>query len=93
VVHAGQNPTAFLRCEFDVTSAGPVRLAFAAIDGLSLWIDGNPRPPQNEVKFDAAAGTHTITLAVDSVKRTQPLRLEIAPAAGSAAKVQIVVGK
>jgi len=93
VVHQGNNPTTFVRTQLEVTTAGLVRLALGDIEGLAIWIDGKPTPPQSELTIDFAVGRHQVTLAVDQKLRKPPVRLEILDAPGSKAQLQAVTGK
>ena len=62
-------------------------------EGLAVWVDGKPTPPQAELALDLAVGRHQVTVAVDQKVRRSPLRLEILDAPGSKAQVQPVTGK
>ena len=94
VVHRGNDPTGFVRFAADVTTAGKVALRFNSTAGLSLWVDGKPTPlTESDMTFDLAVGRHRFTLAVNQVKRTDPLRIELVDAPGSAAQAQLVGGK
>ena len=91
--HAGLDHTSFVRFEFDVSTAGKIKLAFGDITGLSLWIDGKPTTLTADHEMEASAGRHIITLAVNRVKRTSPLRVELVDVPNSPAQVQLVGGK
>lgn len=93
VVHAGQDPTTFLRAGLEVTTPGKARLLLGETTGLTLWIDGKPTPIASEMVVDLATGTHTLTLAVNRKARSQSVKLELEDVEGSLAQVQIVGGK
>jgi putative heme-binding domain-containing protein len=86
-------PTAFVRCDVEVSTPGEVRLLLNSADGLQLWIDGQPHEVQREITVPLGRGRHRLTLAVDLAQRQQPLRLELGDVPGSAAVVQPVRGK
>lgn len=93
VPHAQLDPTSFLRFQLDVSTPGTTKLLFGDVAGLTLWVDGKPVTIAKEQEFDLATGRHAFTLAVNRVKRTGPLRVELGDVAGSPAQVQIVGGK
>ncbi len=86
-------PVAFARCYLDVSTAGKIKLRLNSASGLNMWIDSEPREPAREITLNLPRGKHRVTLAVDLVHRDEPLRLELADIAGSAAQAQIVNGK
>ena len=59
-----------------------------------MWIDGKllVRRHSDETTLDLAAGTHSVTLAVDRAAGDR-LRIELTDIAGSKAQAQIVGGK
>jgi putative heme-binding domain-containing protein len=91
--HKGLDPTLFVRFEIDVSTAGKLELAFEDIGGLTLWIDGKPTTILSNTPLDLATGRHVVTLAVNCVKRTSPLRVELRDVVGSPAQAQLVGGK
>jgi len=93
VPHAQLDPTSFVRFALDVSTPGKVKLGFGDVTGLSLWVDGKPTSIASSQEFDLASGRHSITLAVNRVKRTIPLRVELQDVPGSPAQAQLVGGK
>ncbi|MEO2024075.1 MAG: HEAT repeat domain-containing protein, partial [Pirellulaceae bacterium] len=91
--HKGVSPTSFVRAELVVTTAGKIQLTCKDTQGLSLWIDGRPRPLLADNQWELARGRHVITLAVDRQSRSAPLRLELLPVANQGAQVQWRTGK
>ncbi len=92
--HANLEPTTFLRFEVEVTTPGKVALNIpGGAAGLALWVGGKPTPLTDVTTLDLLTGKHRLTLAVNRTARMQPLRIELADAAGSAAQVQVVGGK
>jgi putative heme-binding domain-containing protein len=83
----------FVRCQIEVTTAGPVKLLLNSSVRLELWIDKTRFDCQNVMTPDLASGVHTITFAIDLAQRHEGLRLEIEDAPGSAARAQMVGGK
>ncbi len=86
------NPTSFVRAELVVTTAGKISLACKDTKGLSLWLDGRPRPLLAANEMELSRGRHVITLAVDRTVRISPLRLELLPVTDGA-QVQWQTGK
>lgn len=89
------NPKAvlYVQGEFEVTEAGPIELAFDAVQGLSVWIDAEPFDAVGKISGEFAAGKHKITLRIDRAQRTSPeLRMVLVKPEGSSAQFQPVVG-
>ena len=86
------NPTSFVRAELVVTTAGKISLVCKDTKGLSLWLDGRPRPLLAANEWELSRGRHVITLAVDRQVRITPLRLELLPVTDGA-QVQWQTGK
>ncbi len=82
-----------VRFQLDVTTAGKVKLVLNESAGLTIWIDGNPIEPASSLALDLATGVHTVTLTVESSKRTKPLRVELEELSESTARVRILGGK
>jgi hypothetical protein len=92
--HRDLDPTSFLRFTVDVSSPGWVRLSLGPHDGLSLWLDGKPTPLAAEnIDLDFPTGRHTITLAVNQLKRTAPLEVELLPIERSEATARLVLDR
>jgi putative heme-binding domain-containing protein len=92
-LRSGTNPTSFVRAELVVTTAGKIQLACQDPQGLSLWIDGRPRPLLADNQWELSRGRHVITLAIDRQLRVAPLRLELLPVTSNGAQVQWRTGK
>ena len=93
VIHRDNDPVGFTRFALDVTTADKVRLLFADVKGLTLWVDGKPTTIANSLDLDLSRGLHILTLAVNQKQRTAPLRVQLTDAPGSKAQAQIVGGK
>lgn len=91
--HKDTDPTSFVRCQLDVTTAGTAQIEFNSIDGLSMWLDGRPLQIAPKLKLDLNPGIHTLTLDIRHKNRSEPLRLQLNDVVGSAAQVQFVSGK
>jgi putative heme-binding domain-containing protein len=87
------SPVGFARTELDVSTAGPVKIAFDNPAGLSLWVDGSKVEMNPEVTLDLKTGVHTITLAVPLEGRSAGLRCTLEDVPDSPARAQWVVGK
>jgi putative heme-binding domain-containing protein len=88
VVKEASMRTVFLRTFVNVSTAGKVSLHWNSANGILLWVDGQPTPIDTET-LDLTKGGHQLTVAVDIVKRKDPIRLEIQPATGSQTVVQL----
>ncbi|MGE0759707.1 MAG: sorbosone dehydrogenase, partial [Pirellulaceae bacterium] len=88
--HATTDPTSFVRCAFEVTTPGKLRLRLNDIEGLSAWLDGKPMAVESEVAWELGRGTHTLTIDINHARRQAPLHVELLP---SEAQAQIVSGK
>jgi putative heme-binding domain-containing protein len=86
-------PIAFVRCEIDVTAAGPVRLRVNGAEGLSLWAGGEPAALKATTDLTLPVGTHTLTFLVDLAARKSPLRLEVEDVPGSSGRAGPLGGK
>jgi putative heme-binding domain-containing protein len=84
---------AFVRCELEATTAGPVRLRLNAASGLTAWLDQAPLEVREELVVALPAGRHTLTFAVNRAQRSEPLRCELDDVPGSPARAQVVGGK
>ena len=91
---AGPGVPAIARCEVEVTTPGKGVLALNSPEGLAFWIDGQKLVTVGaEIPLDLAAGTHTLTFAVDRSRRREGLRCELRDAPGSTLRAQVVLGK
>jgi putative heme-binding domain-containing protein len=86
-------PVGLVRCHFDVSTGGKVRLLLNSPVGMTLWLDGSPVEASATMSLDMTAGVHTITIAIDANRRQEGLRCELEDEPGSAARVRIVGGK
>jgi hypothetical protein len=84
---------AFVRCQLDVTTAGPARLRLNSTPGLKAWLDGAPVEVSTEMRLDLGAGVRTLTWAIDLDQRREPLRVELDDVPGSPARMAVVNGK
>ncbi len=82
-----------VRGQIDVTTGGPVQLAFNTTDGLVLWLDGKKVKLQPRTILDLAPGIHTLALQVDRGRRREGILLTLEDAPGSPARAQVVLGK
>ena len=67
----------FARCEINVTTPGKIAFRLKSIAGLEVRIDGIPVELAAEFSSTLDAGLHTITVTIDSAKRTDSLQLEL----------------
>ena len=84
---------AITRGQLDVSTGGPLTLSFHAVDGLTLWVDGERVEAHRETPLNLSPGIHPITLAIDRGVRRDGLRVSLEDVPGSAARAQFVVGK
>jgi len=92
-VRKGAAEMAFVRFQMEVTAAGKVKLLLNSTEGLQAWLDGAPLELAPETICDVATGIRTVTIAIDTRKRRQPLRVELGDLPDSPAQVQLVGGK
>ena len=90
---AGANRQTYVRCQFDVTTAGPALLHLNSTQGLSAWLDGRAIELADELRLDLSTGRHSLILGVDRTSRSDGLRIELVDLPESPARVQIVTGK
>lgn len=84
-IHARSPQTSFLKTDLIVDKAGKVVMEFAAIDGISIWINGKPRKIEKRMVLDLPKGTTQINLSVNREIRSH-LRLELVAAESTSAK-------
>jgi putative heme-binding domain-containing protein len=82
-----------VRCQFDVTTPGKVRLKLTDATGLTGFVGPNPVELKTVTDLDLAAGVQTLTLIVDRSERTKDLRIELDDVPGSPAQTAVVGGK
>jgi putative heme-binding domain-containing protein len=92
-ISAAAAATAFVRCQFEGTAGGPVKLRWNSAAGGSAWVDGKAVTFKEDSILDMPPGLHTMTLAIDLRQRRQGLRCQLDDVPGSAARVRIVTGK
>jgi putative heme-binding domain-containing protein len=93
VVWQGSEPFGLVRCHFDVTTGGPVKLKLNGATGLTLWAGSTPVEVKDETVVDLKSGLQTLTFSIDLNKRKDGLRVELEDASGSPARVNIVNGR
>ncbi len=84
---------AVARGQVEVTTAGRVAIALDPAGVRKVWVDGREVEPAGEIPLNLAAGTHTLTFAVDPARLKDGLRCELRDVPGSPARAQVVVGK
>jgi putative heme-binding domain-containing protein len=82
-----------LRFNLDVTTAGPAKLRFNSVAGLSLYLNATPVEPKAETVLNLPAGVQTLTVVLDRSKRSDDVRVELADVPNSPARVTVVGGK
>jgi putative heme-binding domain-containing protein len=88
-----KHAVSLIRCQVDVTTAGPFVVRLNSLKGLKLWIDQNPAAVKETLEVNLPIGLHTLTFVVDRDERREGLRCELADKPGSPARVRIVGGK
>ena len=83
----------FVRCIINVTTPGQVGLKLNDASGLDLWVDGQPVDPATILAIPFEVGVHRVTLGVNLLTRTVPLRVELSDLEGSKAQAQFAGGK
>jgi putative heme-binding domain-containing protein len=81
------------RGQVDVSTGGAIKLSMGNVEGLTLWVDGARVLAREESILTLEPGVHTVTLAVDRVKRREGLRVTLDEVPGSPARAQVVLGK
>jgi putative heme-binding domain-containing protein len=91
----GKHAVSLIRCQIDVTTAGPFIVRFNSTRGSKMWIDQDPVPVslKETMEMNLPVGTHTLTFVVDREGRREGLRCEVEDKPGSPAKVRVVAGK
>jgi hypothetical protein len=84
---------AVARSQLDVSTAGPAKLSFNGVEGLTFWLDGTRVEIGRETIVDLKTGLHTVTIAVDRDQRRDGLRVTLDDVPGSPARAQVVLGK
>ncbi len=89
----GKPNVSIIRCQLDVTTAGPFVVRLNATKGLKLWVDDNPLAVKKTLELNLPLGQHTLTFVVDRDQRREGLRSELADHPRSPAKVRPIAGK
>jgi putative heme-binding domain-containing protein len=89
----GGNQYSAVRCQFDATTGGKVKLLFNSTVGLRVWLDGQVVEAKEQTLLDLSTGTHTLTILLERQSRKDDLRCELDDVAGSPARVRVVGGK
>jgi putative heme-binding domain-containing protein len=85
---------AFLRCEFETSSAGKVQFNYKGLPQESIaYLDGRKLGTAKSQAIDVFPGRHKLILRVTRAAPQGHLRCEIEDAPGSAAHVRIIGGK
>lgn len=93
VVELAGGPVVYLQGALHITTSGPVRFSVDDPPGLSAWIDGEPADLGSSTT-SLAPGEHTLTLRVDTTKRTKrTLKVEARKPADSPVEFTVVGGK
>jgi len=82
-----------IRCQLDVTTAGPVLVRLNSAKGLQLWVDRDPVAVKEALELSLTVGLHTLTFVVDRDLWHDALRCELEDKPGSPARVRVVGGK
>jgi putative heme-binding domain-containing protein len=88
-----KHAVSLVRCQVNVTTAGPFLMRLNSTKGLTLWVDEKPIAIHKELELNLPVGTHPLTFVVDRDERQEGLRCELPEKPGSPARVQIVGGK
>jgi putative heme-binding domain-containing protein len=75
--HRETPPTSFIRFSIEMPSRGQAKIEMPT-EGIEVWVDAKPTPIWNLTALELAAGRHTIVLAIDRSKRTEPFTLRLA---------------
>ncbi len=91
----GKPTVSLIRCQLDVTTAGPFVVRFNSIKGLKMWIDRDPVPVslKEALEMNLPVGMHALTFVVDREERKEGLRCEVEDKPRSPARVRVVAGK
>ena len=94
LVPLGSDAVAYATTQVDVSNGGNLTLKLNASRGLTLWIDGNRVPGDDEVLLEWGLGMHSVTFGIDlSTRGDMGLRAEFGTAAGSSAQFQVLGGR
>jgi putative heme-binding domain-containing protein len=88
----GERGVSFARCELETTQPGQAILRFNSVAGLTAWLGDQPLEIQKETAVTLPAGRSRLTVSIDRAMRSEPLRVELTAAEGSAAIAKFVSG-
>ncbi|HEY1068207.1 MAG TPA: HEAT repeat domain-containing protein, partial [Pirellulales bacterium] len=83
----------WLQADVEVETAGAIAVKLNSPEGLRIFLDGKPTDAAKLGSVELTQGRHVLTFAVDRGSRPEPLRVEVAAATGSSARVVPVGGK
>lgn len=90
-VHPGIPPTAFVRFELQVTSAGLVSLDLPDDAGLALWVDGVPATLADGWSGELGEGLHRFTISIDTTKGGESLEVALRAVESGGASVRLLL--
>lgn len=67
----------FAQTQLNVTTPGEITFRLNSAAGVEVRVDGVPMPAAVEFSTALGAGSHTVTVTVDTGVRTEPLQLEL----------------
>ena len=88
----GARGVSFVRCELNVTTAGPATLQLGDVTGLSCWLDLEPLDLTETTQIELTPGRHRLTFSIDRSLRDNELTLRIESPEGGAG-IEIIGGK
>jgi putative heme-binding domain-containing protein len=88
-----KHAVSLIRCQVDVTTAGPFVVRLNSTRGLKLWVDRNPVAVKEALEVNLPVGQHTLTFVVDRDERREGLLCELVDKPASPARVRVVGGK
>ena len=85
----------YLQGEINVTIGGAIRIQLDSAQGVRFWVDDGPAPSGARALTNTlAAGTHSITLRIDTKARTsREIKVEVDKPAGSPAAFTVAGGR
>jgi putative heme-binding domain-containing protein len=89
----GTPAVSLVRCQVDVTTAGPVVVRLNSAKGVTLWHDRKAVEVKETLELNLSPGMHALTFALDRGIRKEGLRCEVEDKPGSPARVRVVSGK
>jgi putative heme-binding domain-containing protein len=93
VVWTDSVPQSVVRCEIDVSAAGPVKLKLNSVKGVTLFIGSETVDVQSQTIIDLKPGRQSLTFIIDRGQRSEALRVEVDDVPGSSVRFMIVGGK